>query len=366
METRTSLPETPPAAITAHDTVPARRGARLPFLDWTRGLAVLLMIPTHVFNCFMREDLRDGSAYVFSQFVGGMAAPLFLFLAGITLAFQMESQDRKQPSAVRRVLAALRRAGYILALAFAFRISNWLFSLPKASWHDVLKVDILNCMGAGMAAFSLVAICSGTARARVAALVALAIAAVAPLVTEAGLSWMPWPLRSYLVPNRLAFPLIPWAAYLGFGISAGTMLRLLAPERIERTMQWSVMAGLGLIVTGQYFSNLPYSLYTKSDFWTDSPALVLIRLGLMLCALAGAFLWTEFIAGPGWSWVQTLGKTSLMVYWVHVVIVYGRVLEPWRARLSIAQTSAVTVAITALMLALAMARLHWKPRLRRG
>jgi hypothetical protein len=83
-----------------------------------RGLAVLLMIPTHVFNCFTRDDLRPGSAYVFSQFIGGMAAPLFLFLAGITSAFQMDTQDRKQPSPWGRVRAALRRAGYILALAF--------------------------------------------------------------------------------------------------------------------------------------------------------------------------------------------------------------------------------------------------------
>src|SRR3989442_14607376 len=107
------------------------------------------------------------------------------------------------------------------------------------------------------------------------------------------------------------------------------------------------------------FSNLPYSLYTNADFWTNSPALVWIRLGLMLVALAGAYLWTELVSG-GWSWVQILGRNSLMVYWVHVVLVYGFVLERWKARLSIAETAALTVAITALMLALSVARLRWK------
>ena len=41
-------------------------------------------------------DLRDGGPYVLSQFVGGMAAPLFLFMAGMTLAFQMESLERRE------------------------------------------------------------------------------------------------------------------------------------------------------------------------------------------------------------------------------------------------------------------------------
>jgi uncharacterized membrane protein len=162
-----------------------------------------------------------------------------------------------------------------------------------------------------------------------------------------------------LCRTRAAFPLFPWAAYLGFGISAGTILRRIAADRVERTLQWAALAGLGLIVSGQYFSNLPYSLYTNADFWTNSPALVWIRLGLMLVALAGAYLWTELVSG-GWSWVQILGRNSLMVYWVHVVLVYGFVLERWKARLSIAETAALTVAITALMLALSVARLRWK------
>ena len=70
---------------------------RFAFLDWTRGLAVLIMIQCHTFNSFTRMDLREGGSYIYSQFVGGMAAPLFLFMAGMTLAFQMESLDRREP-----------------------------------------------------------------------------------------------------------------------------------------------------------------------------------------------------------------------------------------------------------------------------
>ena len=64
--------------IEAPAIVPTPGGAsrRLPFLDWTRGVAVLIMIQCHVFNSFTRIDLRQDGPYVLSQFVGGMAALL--------------------------------------------------------------------------------------------------------------------------------------------------------------------------------------------------------------------------------------------------------------------------------------------------
>src|SRR6516165_8318407 len=115
-----------------------------------RGLAVAIMIQCHVFNSFAAPATREGGPYVLSQFIGGMAAPLFLFMAGMTMAFQMESLDRREPDRLRRWRTSLWRGAYILAIAFAFRFTNWLFSVPHASFQELTKVDILNCMGVGM------------------------------------------------------------------------------------------------------------------------------------------------------------------------------------------------------------------------
>jgi peptidoglycan/LPS O-acetylase OafA/YrhL len=119
------------------------------------------------------------------------------------------------------------------------------------------------------------------------------------------------------------------------------------------------LIGFALIFTNQYFSNLPYSIYSKSSFWTDSPALVFIRTGIILAFLAGSYLWTEYGARPVWSWMQTLGKTSLMVYWVHVVIVYGGWTKLLRRNLTIPQTAFATVLLTAMMVGLSAAKLWW-------
>src|SRR5438045_7558006 len=118
---------------------------RLAYLDWVRGLAAITMLQGHVFQSFLRNDLREGGPYMLSQFVGGMPPAIFLFLLGVTFAFLMDSQERKGVPPSRRWLAALKRSGYLFAPAFAFRLQLWLFSFDKSHGPDILRVAILNC-----------------------------------------------------------------------------------------------------------------------------------------------------------------------------------------------------------------------------
>lgn len=334
---------------------------RFPFLDWLRGLAVIIMIQCHAFNSFTRMDLRSSSGFVWSQFVGGMAAPLFLFMAGMTFGFQMESLDRRGISALGRWWISLRRAGYILGIAYLFRLSNWIGGFPNASLEDLLKVDILNCMGLALAAFAGLALVHPNNRIRYSVVAAVAVAAAAPVIS--GLDWSgaaPW-LRDYLVPSPLRgrFPFFPCASYIGFGLATGTAVKRAAGEGLDRLMRWVVLIGFVLVFGARYFSNLPFSLYAHADFWRNSPGLILIRVGISLLLLAAAYLWTEFCTSRGWSWVENFGKTSLLVYWVHVALVYGNVTGGLRRALTIPQAALATGAVILLMVALAELRLRW-------
>jgi len=336
---------------------------RYTFLDWMRGLAVLIMIQCHTFNSFTRLDQRLEGGYVFSQFVGGMAAPLFLFMAGMTFGFQMESLDRRESSRARRWLVALRRAGYILFVAYLFRFSNWVASLPHADLHELVKVDILNCMGLAMVVFSFLAWFDSGQRIQAAVVGAIAVAVAAPLIAGVDWQWAPSVLRDYLTPSpeRGRFPFFPTGAYIGFGLAAGALVKR-AGERMDRLMQWGVLFALALVLCAEYVANLPFSLYAHSDFWRNSPALIFIRVGISLLLLASAYLWTQFGARLSWSWMQNLGKTSLMVYWVHVMLVYGDIVKPLKRALTVPQAALATAVVTMLMIALAEARLRWKER----
>src|SRR5438874_5704770 len=92
------------------------KSRRLLYLDFVRGSAALIMLQGHVFHSFLKNDLRPGGAYIFSQFLGGMPPAIFLFLTGITLAFLMDGRERQGVPTGARIWAATRRAGYLLGI----------------------------------------------------------------------------------------------------------------------------------------------------------------------------------------------------------------------------------------------------------
>jgi uncharacterized membrane protein len=331
----------------------------LAFLDWARGLAAITMLQGHAFHAFTKQELRDGGPYVGSQFLGGMPPAVFLFLVGVTLSFLMDSQERKGVAAGRRVLVGLRRAGYLFAIAFLFRFQLWLFGQPGSPWTDLLRVDILNAMGFAVATFSVMALFSTADRVRMCAVLGVVIAAASPLVSQLDWSGVPAAVRAYVAPDYQFFGFFPWAAYVAFGLSAGSIIRSLKPEEMERTAQWAALTGFGLIVAGQYFSNYPYTIYAKSEFWLDSPLLVFIKLGVILVLLSFAYLWNRQSHGR-WSWVRQFGMTSLLVYWVHIELIYGRWLWFWKENLTVGQTAIAAFCLVGLMLVLSTARTQWK------
>jgi uncharacterized membrane protein len=337
---------------------------RFPFLDWMRGLALVIMIQVHTFNSFARMDVRSGGMYAMAVFVGGMAGPLFLFMAGMTFAFQMERLERKEPRASRRWLACLRRAGYVWGIAYLIRLTDWAGSWGRAGWNEILRVDILNSMGLAMAVFSVATFAAGGRRIRWVLLAAVGIAAISPLVANWNWAGVPYMVRQYLEPGfeRGHFPFFPCASYLGFGMTAGAAVRLTDAARMDRLMQWAALIGGGSILAAQYVSNLPYGVYPKTNFWTDNPSLIAIRVGIALVVLAVGYTWTAYCAGSGWSWMQCLGRNSLMVYWVHLILVYGPLTTAFQKALPIPATVLAVIAVIVVMVGMSALWQWWKAR----
>jgi hypothetical protein len=332
---------------------------RILFLDWLRGLAAVTMLQGHTFDSFLRPQARTGAAFMFSQFFGGQAAAIFLFLTGVTYALGMNRCEQLPPW--QRVRAALRRARYLFILAILFRLQTWLFAWPHSSWTDLLRVDVLNTMGASAALLAAIALQRGIQRVRVALVAGVTLAALAPVISSFDTHGVPAALRNYFVPSYDFFSIFPWGSFLAFGVAAGSVIPFIERGGWNRVMQWTALAGFGLVLGGQYFSNLPFSIYPKSEFWLNSPALVACKLGVTLLLASAAFLWTGYLS-VGWSWVRQLGTTSLAVYWLHVELVYGRWFALYRARLEVWECAAAAVALTIAMvgLSVALTRVPWR------
>ena len=144
-----------PGGVTAR----RRRG----YLDWMRGVAVLIMIEAHVIDSWTGGASRDSDAFGRSIILGGFGAPLFLFLAGVAVALSAGSKYRRSNDHAGASRAVVRRGLEIFGLAFLFRVQAWV--LGWSSPRTLLRVDILNIMGPSiMAAAALWGMAGGRRR----------------------------------------------------------------------------------------------------------------------------------------------------------------------------------------------------------
>jgi uncharacterized membrane protein len=338
------------------------KGNRLAFIDWTRGLAAVIMIQGHTFDSFTATDLRKGGPFMLSQFLGGMPPAIFLFLTGITFSFLMDSQDRQEPVGWKRVIAALKRSRYLFMLAFLFRLQLYVTGFPTSPASELLKVDILNCMGLAMLLLAPMAVFSTRERVRLCTILGLVICGLAPLMSMLdSTGGIPTLVRAYFFPGFNSFGFFPWASFLAFGMAAGSIIRITKPEDMSRLMLGMLAIGLGLIMGARSIGDLPFSFYPKTDFWLNSPALNLIKLGVVLATLAVAYLWVN--AGQEtqkWSVFRQLGTTSLLVYWVHIELVYGRWLGVFKESLGVIPVLLVTAVLLALMVGLSLLQTRYQ------
>jgi uncharacterized membrane protein len=330
--------------------------ARLLYLDWLRGLAVLMMILWHVVDAWTRLDDRDSELFRAVGFTGGWAAPLFLLLAGVSIPLAGESRLARGTTRAEASWTLQRRGWLVFALAHLFRLQSFILN-PAASWNSLLKPDILNILGLGIV---LTAWLWGRARdARwTSGLLWLIVPAVIVVVviTPLAHTWE-WPtvlhprLEAYIRPvgNYGVFSLFPAVSYvliggyLGMRIAAGrgreaaTHLRI----AVAGVVVWSV----GGALTAQ--SLRPWAM------WGDPVAGVAVRIGMMLL-LVSYSRWA-FRSWPAerFSRMVVLGRNSLFVYWVHVELVYGTFSFVVRRRLDLGWSLVGYVLVVGLMYGLA-------------
>src|SRR5689334_16572675 len=104
------------------------------------------MIEAHTVDAWTQNEDRHSLEYGRALIVGGMGAPLFLFLAGVAAALAAESRSRRSGDAAAAARSVRRRGWEIFGLAFLFRLQSYLLN-PGATLDGLLKVDILNIMG---------------------------------------------------------------------------------------------------------------------------------------------------------------------------------------------------------------------------
>jgi uncharacterized membrane protein len=333
---------------------------RLHYLDWARGLAALVMLQGHAFHAWLREDQRQSDLYQVSQFLGGVPAVLFLFLTGISLVILLKRAERREENPWKTILT---RSGYILGAAFVFRFQQWASWWPNARAGDLLKVDILNTIAVGLAVAGLITLLVPVRlRMAAAAIGAVGVAVATPWAWAAPAGWGPDFLLNYVRggAETFSFPVFPWISYTFTGVLVGlALVGNRDPVREERVMQGLVLLALVLMVAARFFDSLPYTYYRPYDYWLTSPNLVANRTAVALLVLAASYGWTRLVDVTRYSPLRQLGTTSLLVYWVHIELTYGRSLSFLQGQLDLRQTTWAALLLIAAMWLLSVVKTNW-------
>src|SRR5438876_627315 len=225
------------------------------------------MIEWHTADAWTRAIDRHSAAFERALVLGGFAAPLFLWLAGLGVALSAARLAWNCDSRGAVARAICRRGLEIFILAFLFRLQAFIVT-PGSHPIAIFRVDILNVMGPAIVAAGLVWAAGASASALVLwyAAVAAAIALLTPLIrTTPIVDLLPLWFQWYLRPGDLTtFTLFPWAGFVFAGAACGVILATTSDAHAERRVQfWFAAAGLLLIAMGEYLARRP-GIYSRS------------------------------------------------------------------------------------------------------
>src|SRR5512136_942314 len=123
------------------------------WLDWQRGLAVLYMLEWHTWDSWRHDSVAAGTVNAALAIIGGFAAPSFLYMAGMSQVLGDAAQERKGVPVGERRLGAIRRALWLLGVAYGLRffwfVAGGAFRVPDG-WQGIFKVDILNVIAVSL------------------------------------------------------------------------------------------------------------------------------------------------------------------------------------------------------------------------
>ena len=307
------------------------QSARLVFLDLLRGWAILFMMETHVFNTLLRTSLKSTRWFGYLTFINGLVAPSFLFVSGwvFMAGCNRKLEDFRAFGPAFR--SQLGRIFLIWGLGYALHFPFYSYSRTKAwtssvDWLNFCQMDILHCIALGLLLLfvSRIAIKDDRFFKRTVLTSSIVIITVSPLLGRVDfLRFLPAPIALYFQEQSFSyFPLFPWLGFLLLGaVTAMTYLSRVGRGNERELMVLVGLVGLECVLAGIVFWDLPNLILGTSIKVTANPFFFTLRLGCVMLLLFGGWQFARKWPG-GANLVRELSRESLLVYVLHILIVY--------------------------------------------
>ncbi len=302
-----------------------------------RALAVIMMVQGHTVHTLLAPEYRtfESVFYTVWHTMRGFTAPIFMFTAGVAFTYLFKLNNKRFEENPR-VKKGLKRFALLVFIGYLLRYPTWRLidfsNVTEQQWITFFTVDALHLIGFGLLA--IISIFFVTSKLNMnyekAVLpVTILLILISPLIVN--YDWLqifPLWLADYFTNQYGSFfPLFPWLAYVLSGSLLGNYLA--KNKGVQREFKFIIklsVIGLVLLLFSFLFSTiLPDELISRK--YLSNINIVLIRLGtvILLNALI-AFLVLEVKRIP--NIILLLGRNTLLIYAVHLVILYGSAWSP--------------------------------------
>jgi uncharacterized membrane protein len=237
-----------------------------------------------------------------------------------------------------------------------------------AYWPDILRIDILNCIGASMLVVPMLTAPRHGRPAWLPAIAAmLAFVCLGPIIGPAHFpTWIPTWISAYIGGQRPMswFGLFPWAGWSLAGVVIGHfwVRASTSPGRQARAFTLTGAAGLAVILIIELIRKIDVNVirYPSELVQQMGPGSFFYRLGMNV-VLAALALGAVRLGGRRFSIMRQFGQTSLLVYWIHIDLCYGLIAHKLHlyGRLNMVQASIGLAVMVALMLGVSLAKTRW-------
>jgi uncharacterized membrane protein len=343
-----------------------KENTRFIFIDLVRGWALIIMIEVHVINAFILPELKATDWFHWLNFFNGLVAPAFLFVSGFAFIISSErkiEELRKFGKYFRNKLSRIGLiflAGYSLHLPF-FSLSKIIHNATPDHLNSWFNVDILQSIAFGLLLLLLFRILIRKESVFYGLLIAVTIliSMISPVIWKIDFGiYLPVFFANYFnTIHGSFFPLFPWLFFLFAG---AVFSRYYAKSRnenhekdfIRRVFLYSLIpAFLGHIFFSDLFNAPIFSI-------RPNPIFLYQRLGYILI-FAALFWLYDFKLKTKKSFVLDISRESLLIYWLHLEIIYlkawnGKSLEDIAAKsFSVLECLVVTLILITLMIFIA-------------
>ncbi|GAB1370870.1 hypothetical protein MASR1M45_09320 [Candidatus Kapaibacterium sp.] len=306
---------------------------RLLFIDVMRAYAILMMVQGHMIDALIDPVYRDSSIWLFSLWdhMRGVTAPVFFFSSGTIFSYLLLRKNlpiRKN----ERFFKGMKRVGILLLLGYLLRFNpSMLLNLENfdfLKYKSAFAVDALHCIAVGLGLILVSYFLHRITKVWVWVYYFIfAFTAFFLYPNVADVNWLeilPLPMADYLTRDYGSnFPVIPWTGFVMWGALLGYLLSKRVNFAFNNIFA-IVMLVLGLLL--HYYSgsmlDFFYRITSLSNFdYLNNHNFLYFHLGNALIVLGVLAFISNIVKIP--SLLSSIGKSTMMIYVVHVFIIYG-------------------------------------------